>query len=79
MFKIIHVVGEEFGLRVDRNEDSEAVVLCLNDYILDEKKSEPGNPVYRENRKLEVYPTVDEVNEIIKALQQILPEEETHE
>lgn len=79
MFKIIHLVGEEFGLQIDRNEDSEAVVLRLNDFVLDEEKSKPGHSSFKVHNVLEVYPTIDEVKEIIKALEQILPEDEANE
>lgn len=79
MFKMIQVNCEEFGLCVDRNEDSNIVVFCLNDYIVDEEKSEPGNTVFKKNNILEVYPTVDEVKELINVLQQILPEDKPNE
>jgi hypothetical protein len=76
MFKSIQITGEEFSLQIDRNADMDLAVLRINDFILDEEKTKPGETFYQANRVLEVYPTIDEVKEIIKALQQILPEED---
>jgi uncharacterized protein YwqG len=79
MFKFIHLIGEEFGLQIDRNVDMDIFVLRLNDFIEDEENSAPGKKVFKENRILEVYPTVDEIKQIIKALKEILPEDEADE
>ncbi|NRD80325.1 hypothetical protein HPT25_23670 [Bacillus sp. BRMEA1] len=74
MFKIIHLTGEDFELQVERHSDIEAVVLRFNDFVLDEKESKEDDPVYKENQVLEVYPSVQEIKEIIKALQGVLTE-----
>lgn len=79
MFKSITLVGEEFGLQIDRNEDSEVLIVRVNDFILDEKKSRQGSAVFKENNVLEFYPTVEEVKEIIKSLQPFLQENGTNE
>lgn len=76
MHKSIHLVMEDTGLQVEYNDDSGIVIVRLNNFILDSEKSKPGHEVFKENHVVEVYPSVEEVKEIIKILQQILPEEE---
>lgn len=75
MFKSLTLVGEEFGFQVDRNKESEVLIVRVNDFVLDEKKSKPCHTVFKENKVLEFYPTVDEAKEIIKALQHVLQED----
>jgi hypothetical protein len=79
MFKSITLTGEEFGLQIDRNPDSDIISFRFNDFIYDEEKSKPGHAFYKENNILEVNASIEEVKEIIKALQEILPEEDCHE
>lgn len=79
MFKSITLTGGELGLQIDRDPDSDIISFRFNDFIYDEENSKPGHAVYKENNILEVNASIEEVKEIIKALQQILPEEDCHE
>jgi hypothetical protein len=76
MIKSVNLVLEDTGLQVEYNSASCLVTIRLNEFVMDEEKSKPGHDVYKESGVVEVYPSVDEVKEIIKALQNILPEEE---
>jgi hypothetical protein len=76
MIKSISLILEDTGLQIEHDTNSDLVSIRLNEYVLDLEETTPGNEVYIENDFVKVYPTVDEVKEIIKALQSILPEEE---
>jgi hypothetical protein len=76
MIKSVNLVLEDTGINAEYDSNSSLVKIRVNEFILDEEKSSPGHEVYKEGNVVEVYPTVDEVKGIIKALQNILPEEE---
>jgi len=79
MFKSITLVGEEFGLQIDRNEDTGIVIIRVNDFVLDKEKSKPDYPVYKENSVIEFYPSTDEAMQIAKSIQHILAEGNSNE
>lgn len=77
--KEINLFTDHFGLELELNADMGIVVIRLNEFVLDEEKSTPECEFYKNNNKIEVYPDVDELKEIIKSLQQILPEDNENE
>lgn len=79
MIKTINLILEDTGLSLESDGDSGLVTIRLNNFVFDEEKSTESNKFYNEKDVVEVYPSVDEVKEIIKALQQVLPEEDEHE
>lgn len=76
MIKTINLVLEDAGIRLESNNGSDLITVRLNGFVLDEKQSKKGHEFYKESEVVEVYPSVEEVKVIIKALQQILPEDE---
>lgn len=76
MMKNITLCLEDCAIQLEVYSDSDLVTVRLNDFVKDEERSQPHHEVHKENNVVEVYPSVDEVKEIIKALQLILPEEE---
>jgi hypothetical protein len=58
------------------NHDSDSVIFTVNDFIKDEEESTENHLVMKENDKLEVYLSSDELKELIRSLQSILPEGE---
>lgn len=76
MIKTINLILEDIGIQVESNDSSDLITVKLNSYVINEEKSVPGHTHYEVKDVIEVYPTIDEVKEIIKALQQVLPKEE---
>lgn len=76
MYKSIQVVLDDTGLQVESNYDSGLIKIRLNNFTEDTNESKPGHDVFKEKDVVEVFPSFDDVKEIIKALQQVLPEEE---
>jgi uncharacterized protein YqgV (UPF0045/DUF77 family) len=72
--KRITLLLEDAGLRLEFNAASTLITVCLNDFVLDEEATKSGHEVFKEKNKVEVFLDVYEVKEIIKALQQVLPE-----
>jgi hypothetical protein len=77
--KEINLIFDQFSLEVESNPDMEIFILRLIEFKLDEEKSTSGNVYYTTENKIEIYPSEDEIKEIIKLLQQILPEDEENE
>lgn len=76
MIKTINLTLEDTGLRLEREHSSDLIKIRLNDFVTDQEKSKPGHEVFIANSIVEVLPSVKEVKEIIKALQNILPQED---
>jgi hypothetical protein len=79
LVKEINLIFEHFSLELESNPDMGALVLRLTEFALDEEKTTPECDFYKTKNKLEIYPDYDEIKKIIKALQQILPEDEENE
>lgn len=77
--KEISLLFEQSSFEVETDNDSNLVMVRVNEHLLDEEKSTLGNSYYKSGNKIEVFFDVLEVKQIIKALQQVLPEDETHE
>jgi hypothetical protein len=74
--KEIKLTFDHMALELECDPDSGIVIMRLQEIILNEEKSTPNRDYYETKNTVEVYPDTDEINEIIKALQNILPEEE---
>lgn len=77
--KEINLSFEHFELKLECNANMGTVILRVTEFVLDEEKSTPECDFYKTNNKLEIYPGVDDLKEIIKAMQQIIPEDEENE
>ncbi len=72
MVKIIQTIFEDSCFQLEYNDSMGLIAIRVNDFEKDEEKSEPNNVVFREGQALEVFPEVEEVKELIKALQYII-------
>jgi hypothetical protein len=76
MIKTVNLLFEDARMEGEYNSDTDLVMIQMSDFVLDKEESKPGHEVFKENRKVEVFTTVEETKEIIKALQEVLPEGE---
>lgn len=76
IYKEINLHFEDCRFEMEANTESDLVILRLNDFVKNEEDSSPSNEVYKVGNKIEVYSNFDEVKALIKALQEILPEED---
>ncbi|MFS0822135.1 hypothetical protein [Bacillus sp. 1P02SD] len=74
--KEINLVFEDSGVKVEYNSDSTLVTLRVNDYLLNENKSTPELDYYEERNMTEIYLTSKQLKEVIKALEQMVVEED---
>ncbi|WP_026572475.1 hypothetical protein [Bacillus sp. UNC438CL73TsuS30] len=77
--KEIKLVFEHIGFELESDPDTGIVILRLKELCVDDEQSIPEISVYKEKNIIEVYPLVDELKEMIKAMQQILPEGDENE
>lgn len=77
LVKEINLVFGHSAVRVESSTDSTLVTLRINSYVLDEGKSKPGHEYYNEAEVSEIYLESKELKEVIKALQEVVVEEET--
>lgn len=77
--KTVNLAFEHCGIQLESNIYSGLITIRINDLVLDEIKSEGHLECFKEKNVVEIYPDVDELKEVIKALQQILPEEDGSE
>jgi hypothetical protein len=73
--KRITLHGEDFCLQIEHGTDTGLVVVTLNDFVKNEEKSSPNHQVFESDRKVEVYLSPEEVEEVTKAFQQVLVKE----
>lgn len=74
--KEINVIFKDFEVELEHFPDMCSTILRLTEYVVDKEKTTQECDIYKVNNKIEVYPDYEQIKEMIKALQQILPEEE---
>lgn len=78
--KEINLSFKEMAIELESDPESGIIIMRFKEFVIDqEKTTTPEYVYYKQKNTFEVYPFVEEVKEIIKALQQILPEDESNE
>lgn len=77
-FKTIDLNFTECDARfvAEYNHDADSIIFTINDFVKDEEKSVPGHAWMKENDKIEVYLSSDELKELIRSLSSLLPKGE---
>ena len=70
--KEINLMFEDFRVEIEIDYGSDTAFFRLSEFVLDEKESKPFNTVYKEGKKIEVYPSADDLKEIAVAINQIV-------
>ncbi|MCB5235476.1 hypothetical protein [Niallia circulans] len=76
MLKNTQLFFEGFSFQIDYDNDNSNIIIRINDYVLDEESSKPFHSVFKENVKIEIYPEIDDLKEIVKVLQEVIDKEE---
>lgn len=74
--KKIDLSFEDCAIQLEADIYSGLITVRINEYVLDLEKSKPNQEVYKSGDVVEIYPAASELKEIIRALQQIIPEED---